>query len=62
MGEELGEEFLAAGLAVGCGVVVLGSEGGSELALYRYWRQKQTGGRLALVLITGTQPGVMAGR
>jgi uncharacterized protein len=30
-------------------------------ALYRYWRQGQTGGRLALVLITGTLPGVIAG-
>src|SRR5215469_7314471 len=30
-------------------------------ALYRYWRQQQTGGRLALVLITGTLPGVIAG-
>jgi uncharacterized protein len=30
-------------------------------ALYRYWRQHQTGGRLALVLITGTLPGVIAG-
>jgi uncharacterized membrane protein YfcA len=30
-------------------------------ALYRYWRQKQTGGRLALLLITGTLPGVIAG-
>src|SRR5260370_23305974 len=30
-------------------------------ALYRYWRQKQTGGRVALVLITGTLPGVIAG-
>jgi uncharacterized membrane protein YfcA len=30
-------------------------------ALYRYWRQKQTGGHLALVLITGTLPGVVAG-
>jgi uncharacterized protein len=30
-------------------------------ALYRYWRQHQTGGRLALVLITGTLPGVVAG-
>jgi len=30
-------------------------------ALYRYWRQGQTGGRLALVLITGTLPGVVAG-
>jgi uncharacterized protein len=30
-------------------------------ALYRYWRQKQTGGRLALILITGTVPGVIAG-
>jgi uncharacterized protein len=29
--------------------------------LYRYWRQKQTGGRLALVLIAGTLPGVIAG-
>src|SRR5215813_3441878 len=30
-------------------------------ALYRYWRQNQTGGSLALVLITGTLPGVIAG-
>lgn len=30
-------------------------------ALYRYWRQGQTGGKLALVLITGTLPGVIAG-
>lgn len=30
-------------------------------ALYRYWRQGQTGGRLGLVLITGTLPGVVAG-
>ena len=30
-------------------------------ALYRYWRQRQTGGRLALVLIAGTLPGVIAG-
>jgi uncharacterized protein len=30
-------------------------------ALYRYWRQGKTGGRLALVLITGTLPGVIAG-
>jgi uncharacterized protein len=30
-------------------------------ALYRYWRQKQTGGRLAPVLIAGTLPGVVAG-
>jgi uncharacterized protein len=30
-------------------------------ALYRYWRQGQTGGRLALVLIAGTVPGVVAG-
>ena len=30
-------------------------------ALYRYWRQRQTGGRLALVLIAGTVPGVIAG-
>jgi uncharacterized protein len=30
-------------------------------ALYRYWRQGQTGGRLALVLICGTLPGVVAG-
>ena len=35
---------------------------GSRLgALYRYWRQGQTGGRLALVLIAGTLPGVIAG-
>ncbi len=30
-------------------------------ALYRYWRQEQTGGRLTLVLIAGTLPGVVAG-
>jgi uncharacterized protein len=30
-------------------------------ALYRYWRQHQPGGRLALVLIAGTLPGVIAG-
>ena len=30
-------------------------------ALYRYWRQGQTGGRLAVVLISGTLPGVVAG-
>src|SRR6059058_2777926 len=30
-------------------------------ALYRYWRQHQTGGRLALILITGTLPGVVTG-
>ncbi len=30
-------------------------------ALYRYWWQGQTGGRLALVLIAGTLPGVIAG-
>jgi uncharacterized membrane protein YfcA len=30
-------------------------------ALYRYWRQGQTGGKLALVLIAGTLPGVVAG-
>jgi uncharacterized membrane protein YfcA len=30
-------------------------------ALYRYWRQGQTGGRLALVLMAGTLPGVIAG-
>jgi uncharacterized membrane protein YfcA len=30
-------------------------------ALYRYWRQGQTGGRLTIVLITGTMPGVIAG-
>jgi uncharacterized protein len=30
-------------------------------ALYRCWRQGQTGGRLALVLIAGTLPGVIAG-
>lgn len=29
--------------------------------LYRYWRQQQAGGRLALVLIAGTLPGVIAG-
>lgn len=30
-------------------------------ALYRYWRQGQTGGRLALTLAAGTVPGVIAG-
>ena len=30
-------------------------------ALYRYWRQQQTGGRLAVVLVGGTLPGVIAG-
>jgi uncharacterized protein len=30
-------------------------------ALYRYWRQGQNGGKLALVLIAGTLPGVVAG-
>ena len=30
-------------------------------ALYRYWRQHQTNGRLALLLITGTLPGVITG-
>src|ERR1039457_6173568 len=30
-------------------------------ALYRYWRQGQTGGRLALVLIAGTVPRANAG-
>jgi uncharacterized membrane protein YfcA len=29
--------------------------------LYRYWRQGQTGGKLAKVLIAGTLPGVVAG-
>ena len=29
--------------------------------LYRYWRQGQTGGRLALMLLGGTLPGVVAG-
>jgi uncharacterized protein len=30
-------------------------------ALYRFWRQGQTGGSLALVLTAGTLPGVVAG-
>jgi uncharacterized protein len=30
-------------------------------ALYRYWRQGQTGGQLALLLMAGTVPGVIAG-
>lgn len=30
-------------------------------ALFRYWRQGQTGGRLTGVLLTGTIPGVVAG-
>ncbi len=30
-------------------------------ALFRYWRQGQTGGRLTAVLLAGTVPGVVAG-
>jgi uncharacterized membrane protein YfcA len=30
-------------------------------AIYRFWRQGQTGGRLTMVLIAGTLPGVIAG-
>src|SRR6201987_4998407 len=30
-------------------------------AIYRYWRQGQTGGSLAVSLIAGTLPGVIAG-
>jgi uncharacterized membrane protein YfcA len=30
-------------------------------ALYRYWRQGQTGGRLTRILVAGTLPGVVAG-
>ena len=30
-------------------------------AIYRYWRQGQTGGALAVLLIAGTLPGVIAG-
>lgn len=30
-------------------------------ALYRYWRQGQTGGRLARLLVLGTLPGVIVG-
>lgn len=30
-------------------------------ALYRFWRQGQSGGRLTLLLATGTVPGVVAG-
>jgi len=30
-------------------------------ALYRYWRQHQTGGRLTGVLLAGTLPGVIGG-
>jgi uncharacterized protein len=30
-------------------------------ALYRYWRQGQSGGRLAVLLVAGTLPGVIAG-
>jgi uncharacterized membrane protein YfcA len=30
-------------------------------AIYRYWRQGQTGGRLTRVLVAGTLPGVVAG-
>jgi hypothetical protein len=36
---------------------VLATPGG----LYRYWRQGQTGGRLASLLVAGTLPGVIAG-
>src|ERR1700722_7108503 len=30
-------------------------------AIYRFWRQGQTGGRLTRVLVAGTLPGVVAG-
>jgi uncharacterized protein len=30
-------------------------------AIYRYWRQGQTGGRLTAILVAGTLPGVIAG-
>lgn len=30
-------------------------------AIYRYWRQGQTGGRLTYLLVAGTLPGVVAG-
>src|SRR5579863_9471196 len=30
-------------------------------AIYRYWRQGQTGGRLTRLLLAGTLPGVVAG-
>src|SRR5437588_3282654 len=30
-------------------------------ALYRYWRQHQTGGSLTRILLAGTIPGVVAG-
>ena len=30
-------------------------------AIYRYWRQGKTGGRLAVILTAGTLPGVVAG-
>jgi uncharacterized membrane protein YfcA len=30
-------------------------------AIYRYWRQGQTGGRLTYLLVVGTLPGVVAG-
>jgi uncharacterized membrane protein YfcA len=30
-------------------------------AIYRYWRQGQTGGRITAVLVAGTLPGVIAG-
>src|SRR5262249_61907595 len=30
-------------------------------ALYRYWRQRQTGGQLTGLLVAGTVPGVVAG-
>jgi len=30
-------------------------------AIYRYWRQGQTGGKITIVLIAGTLPGVIAG-
>lgn len=30
-------------------------------ALYRYWRQNQTGGRLTALLLAGTTPGIIAG-
>jgi hypothetical protein len=30
-------------------------------AIYRYWRQGKTGGRLPYLLVVGTLPGVVAG-
>ena len=50
-----------AGLRCGGKPVLLYNVVATPGALYQYWRQHQTGGHLALTLIAGTLPGVIAG-